>query len=147
MGYGKAFKQYNRSTIETASQLELIIMCYDKTILCLEQSKDHIRDKDFIKKAEKIKKALAIISELQACLDLEKGEKIAKSLDSLYTYLTSRIILADVQQNFSIFDECIKILSELKSGWEGIKPEKEEIAPVKNTADHEIPRLSHQVAV
>jgi flagellar protein FliS len=147
MYYGKAFKQYNRSSIDTASKLELIIMCYDKTILCLEQSKDHIRDKDFLKKAEKIKKALAIISELQSSLDLEKGEKIASCLNSLYTYLTSRILLADLQKNFSIFDECINILGELKSGWEGIRPEKEEPVPTTNTVDHEIPRLSHQVAV
>ena len=147
MDYGKAFKQYNRSSIETADKLELVIMCYDKTILCLQHSKDHIRDKDFVKKAEKIKKALAIISELQASLDLDKGGKIAASLDSLYTYLTSRILLADIQKNISIFDECINILSELKSAWEGIRQEKEESIAINNTTENEIPRLSHQIAV
>jgi flagellar protein FliS len=149
MDYGKAFRQYNRSSIETASKLELIIMCYDKAILCLEQSKDHIKDNNFIKKAEKIKLVLAIINELQVNLDLDKGGKIASSLDSLYTYLTGRILHADIKKDFSIFDECINILSELKGGWEGIKPEQEEpvSAPIKNTAEQEIPRLSHQIAV
>ncbi|MBN2418728.1 MAG: flagellar export chaperone FliS, partial [Deltaproteobacteria bacterium] len=142
-----AFKQYKRSSIETAGKLDLVIMCYDKAILCLQQSKDHIIDKNFINKGEKIKKTLDIINELQANLDLDKGGTIAKSLDSLYTYLTSRIILADVQKNLSIFDECITILGELKSAWEGIKLEKTEPAPVINRADHEIPRLSHQIAV
>ena len=98
MDYGKAFRQYNRSSVETASKLELIIMCYDKAILCLEKSKDHYRDNEISKKAEKIKKALAIISELQASLNLDEGENIAKSLDSLYTYLTNRIVLADIQK-------------------------------------------------
>jgi flagellar secretion chaperone FliS len=146
MDYGKAFKQYRRSSIETASKLELVIMCYEKSILFLQQSKEYIREKDFIKKSEKIKKVLDIINELQANLDLDKGGTIAKSLDSLYTYLTGRIILADIQKNLSIFDECINILSELKSGWEGIRPEQEEPAPVNTTVPHEIRRLSHQIA-
>ena len=122
-------------------------MCYDKAILCLKQTKDHLKENEYIKKAEKIKKALTIVSELQASLDLEKGEKIARSLDSLYTYLTSRIILADIQKNLSIFDECINILSELKSGWEGIRTEKEALATANTIATEEIPRLSHQIAV
>ena len=147
MDYGKAFKQYRRSSIETAGKLELVIMCYDKTILCLEQSKDHLKNEEYMKKADKIKKALDIICELQSSLDLDKGEKIARSLDSLYTYLIHRIVLADVQKNYSIFDECINILNELKSGWEGIRTEKEEPSHLNDTASQEIPRLSHQVAV
>ena len=147
MDYGKAFKQYKRSSIETADKLELVIMCYDKAILCLQQSKEHLRNNEIEVKVQKIQKALDIISELQSNLNFEKGDKIATSLDSLYTYLTNRIILADVQKDFSIFDECINILSELKSSWEGIKTEKEEPAPVNNTAGQEIPRLSNQIAV
>lgn len=147
MGYDKAFRQYKRSSIETADKLELIIMCYDKTILCLQQAKEHLRDIEIEKKVKKIQNALDIISELQSSLNFEQGDKIAKSLDSLYTYLTNRIILADIQKDFSIFNECINILSELKSGWEGIKTEKEELTPINNTAGQEIPRLSQQIAV
>ncbi len=146
MDYGKAFKQYNRSSIETASKLELVIMCYEKAVLCLQKSKEHIRDKEFTKKAEKIRTTLNIITELQANLNLDKGGTIAKRLDSLYTYLTSRILLADIQKNLAIFDECINILSELKSGWEGIRPEQEEPVPVNTAVPQEIRRLSHQIA-
>ena len=128
-------------------KLELVIMCYDKAILCLQQSKEHFRNNEIEIKVHKLQQALNIISELQANLNFEQGDKIAKSLDSLYTYLTNRIILADIQKDFSIFDECINILSELKSGWEGIKNEKNKITPINNTSGHDIPRLAHQVAV
>ena len=151
MDYSKAFNQYERSDIETAGQLDLIIMCYQKVILCLKQSKDHLENKIFDKKAHKVITALNILNELQSNLNFDKGGQIAKSLDSLYTYLTSRIIIADIQKNFSIFDECINILTELKSAWEGIKKEekgeKEELTPINNTAGQEIRRLSHQIAV
>lgn len=146
MDYGKAFRQYKRSSIETAGKLELIIMCYDNAILCLQQSKDHLENREIDKKAVKIQKALNIINELQSSLNFDKGDNIAKSLDSLYTYLTNRVILADIQKDFSIFNECINILTELKSAWEGIKPEKEKTDNVDTAAGQEIRRLSHQVA-
>ena len=147
MDYGKVFKQYRRSSIETADKLELVIMCYDKAILCLQHGKENLRNYEIEKKVKNIQKALDIITELQASLNFDKGDNIAKSLDSLYAYLSNRIILADIQKNYSIFDECINILSELKSGWEGIRTVKEKSASTNNTAGQEIPRLSHQIAV
>lgn len=147
MSYGKAFKQYKRSSIETAGKLDLIIMCYDKTILCLRQAKEHFKDNDIEKKALKIQKSLDIISELQISLNFDKGGEIAKGLDSLYSYLTKRIILADIQKDFVVFDECINILSELKSAWEGISTPKEKHMPMNNAANQGIKRLSHQIAV
>ena len=146
MDYGKAFSQYKRSSIETASKLELVIICYEHAILNLMHAKANLENRNIEKKAINIRKTLDIINELQASLNFDKGGKIAKSLDSLYTYLTNRIIIADVQKNFSILDECIHILSELKSAWEGIQTEKEQPASVNNSLDREIPRLSHQVA-
>ena len=147
MGYGKAFQQYKRSNVETAGKLELIVMCYDKVILNLQQSINHIQDKEILKKNEKIKNSLDIINELQASLNFEKGDKIAGNLDSLYTYLTSRILQADIDKDFIIFDECINILSELKSAWEGISTGKEEPVLTGNTMEQEVRRLPTQIAV
>jgi flagellar secretion chaperone FliS len=146
MDYGKAFRQYKRSSIETAGKLELIIMCYDKTILCLNQAKDHLREGEIPKKVAKLQNALDIIAELQSSLNFEKGGEIAKCLDSLYSYLTKRIILADIQKDYNIFDECIGILSELKSAWEGISSPKEEPVILDNNPSMEIRRLTHQIA-
>lgn len=147
MDYEKAFDQYNRSSIETAGKLDLIIMCYERAILFIRQAKDNLRNGETEKKAYKIQKVLDIINELQSSLNFDKGGIIAKNLDSLYSYITKRIILADIQKNHGIFDECIKILTELKSAWEGISEPKNEPAMVNNAADQEIRRLTHQVAV
>ena len=120
MVYGKLMNQYKKSNIETAGKLDLIIMCYEKAILCLKQAKDHIKEKEFKKKVPKVQKALYIINELQGCLDIEKGDQIAKNLDSIYTYLNRRILLGDIRKDLSIFDECVNILNELKSAWDEI---------------------------
>ena len=147
MDYEKAFDQYNRSSIETAGKLDLIIMCYERAILFIRQAKDNLRNGETEKKAYKIQKVLDIVNELQASLNFDKGGIIAKNLDSLYSYITKRVILADIQKNYNIFDECINILTELKSAWEGISEPKNEPAMVNDTAGQEIRRLTHQVAV
>ena len=125
MVYGKVLNQYKRSNIETAGKLDLILMCYDRAIQLLLQVKGHIREKEQIKKAHKVKKALDIINELQSCLDMEKGGQIARNLDSLYSYLTKRLLMGDIRKDLSVYDEAIRILSELKESWQTIKSEKD----------------------
>jgi flagellar secretion chaperone FliS len=125
MGYGKVLNQYKRSSIETAGKLDLVIMCYDKAILCLAQVKEHIKEKEVEKKVQKFQKALNIINELQCSLNLEKGGQIAKNLDSLYSYITKRLLVGDIKKDLSAYDESIHILNELKEAWQTIKSEED----------------------
>ena len=53
---------------------------------------------------------LAIIAELQNTLDLERGGKIATDLDSLYDWVTSRLLDATVQQNVRPIDDVVRVL-------------------------------------
>jgi flagellar secretion chaperone FliS len=124
MGYGKVLNQYKRSSIETASKLELVIMCYENAILCLNQVKEHIKEKEIEKKVQKFQKALSIINELQCSLNLEKGGQIAKNLDSLYSYITKRLLVGDINKDLSAYDESIHILTELIEAWQTIKSEE-----------------------
>jgi flagellar secretion chaperone FliS len=132
MGYGKLLSQYRRSNIETAGKIDLVIMCYENAILCLAQAKEHFKEKDIEKKVQKFEKALNLISSLQCCLDMEKGGQIAKNLDALYSYITKRLIVGDVQKDMKVYDESIRILSELLESWKAIK---------SSEADHEAPTM------
>lgn len=125
MAYGKVLNQYKRSNIETAGKLDLIIMCYERAIQLLGQAKDHIREKEVAKKALKVKKVLDIISELQGSLDIEKGGEIATNLDSLYSYMTKRLLVGDIRKDETAYDEAIRILSELNEAWHSIQNEQE----------------------
>lgn len=120
MGYGRVCKQYKMSNIETAGKLDLIIICYEKAILCLKQAKNHIKENEIEKKALKIQKVLDIINTLQGCLNIEEGGQVAKNLDAIYTYLNKRLLLGDIQKDMTAFDECANILTELKSAWKEI---------------------------
>jgi flagellar secretion chaperone FliS len=121
MVYGKSMNQYRRSSIETAGKLDLVIMCYEKAILCLSQAKELLKEKEVEKKILKFQQALNIISELQCSLNMEQGGQIAKNLDALYSYITKRLLVGDINKDLTSYDESIHILSELQEAWQTIK--------------------------
>lgn len=126
MAYGGVINNYKRTGIETAGKLDLVIMCYEKTIQLLMQAKRHFKENEIEEKARKMQKALDIINELQCCLNIEEGGQIAKNLDAIYTYLNKRLLLGDIKKELAVFDESVRILSELKEAWVGIASDGED---------------------
>ena len=81
-----------------------------------------------------MQKALDIINELKGCLNLNEGGQIASNLDAIYTYVTKKLLLGDINEDLSAIDECIDILAELKSAWVEISStEKKGILPIMST--------------
>ena len=71
-----------------------------------------------------VDRALAIIGELQGTLRMEEGGEIAKSLDTLYTYMTNRILDGSMRLDPRPFDEVVKLLTNLNSAWKTIAEPK-----------------------
>ena len=143
--YGKMLAQYQRTKVETAGKLELVIMCYEKILQALHEAKAFIAAKEYEKKAHKLQLALDIIHGLQASLNFEKGGQIAKNLDSIYSYVTRRLLQGDIQKDISVYDECIRILSELKEAWDKIaggQAEEDRVMPAQPTEKIDISRLA-----
>ncbi len=120
MNYSKQLRQYKKTHVETAGGIDLVIMCYEQAIHALKQSKDYYIKKNFIKKGKSLQKAMDIIYELQCALDFDKGGQIAKNLDAIYNYITRTLLEADLKGKLEVFDEAVKILTELKEAWENI---------------------------
>jgi flagellar protein FliS len=128
--------QYHRTTVETASKLELVIMCYEKAIQSLHEAKALIEAKEFEKKGKKLQLALDIINELQASLNFEKGGQIARNLDAIYGYIVRRLLQGDIQKDLKVYDESIRLLGELKEAWDqiaGHQAEDEKALPMSAT--------------
>ena len=124
MVYGKSLKNYDRTLIQTAGKLDLVIMCYEKAIQLLDQAKDHYLENETVKKVTKVQKVTNILNELNGALNMDEGGQIAVNLQSIYTYLIQRILSGDINKDPSAYDEAINILSELKEAWEQISSEE-----------------------
>ena len=120
MTYGKSLGLYKKTGVETAGKIDLVIMCYEKTIQFIIQSRAHFEEKDAEKETEMLEKAMAIISELRCSLNFEQGGQIAGNLDAIYDYCNRRLLKWAIERDLTAFDEVIRIMSELKGAWEEI---------------------------
>lgn len=124
------------SGVLSADPHKLIAMLYQGALLAIANAKNSMLRKDIPTKGAAISKALLIIDEgLQASLDKNVGGELALSLDALYTYMRSRLIFANVNNNIEALDEVTRLLSELQGAWDSIRQ------PILAAATAQIPQV------
>jgi len=120
---------YSKVGMETgvvaASPHKLIIMLFEGALLSISSAIQHMQAGNMEAKGKAISKAVSIIDEgLRASLDKKVGGEIALSLDSLYEYMVSRLMMANLKNQPKTLDEVHQLLSGLKDSWEAIDPNK-----------------------
>jgi flagellar protein FliS len=118
---------YAKVGIETgvvaASPHKLIIMLFDGALVALATALHHMKAGNVAGKGQAISKAIAIIdSGLRASLDHNVGGEIARNLDALYEYMSSRLMTANLQNSSEMIEEVQRLLQDLKGAWEAINP-------------------------
>ena len=129
IGYG--IQSYRKTSVVTTDPGKLVLMCYNGAIESLKIAIQKYKDKDFEGKYKAIKKTEDIIDELRCSLNFEKGGDIARNLESLYNYMTRKLILSDVNKDINGLNEVVGMLEELKSAWEIVFDKPAENKPSK----------------
>ena len=120
---------YQQTAVQTSSPTKLVVMLYEGAIRFLRQSIEAIGAKDFDRKRQSVDRAMAVIQHLQSTLD-KRGGAVSAELDRLYTYVTARILEGSGKLEVAPFEEAIKLLTVLLSGWEEIaKKDQEQAVP------------------
>ncbi len=112
---------YQKTAIETADPLQLIVLCYEAAISDIKDAMEFHARNEMDDAYRKIRHAQDIITELLVGLDYERGGEIARKLNQLYNFVLRQLIGINSRKDTSIYGHLVKILSELKDGWEGIK--------------------------
>lgn len=115
-----ALRQYKSTQITTADQGKLVLMMYDGAIQFIEIAIGKIKENDIAGKGLYISKAQAVISELTASLDTEKGGEIAASLEKLYVFVSSQLQTANINKDIKPLEVSNRLLGTLREGWKGI---------------------------
>ncbi len=110
---------YKETQIKTANQSKLIIMLYDGAIRNINLAVECMKDKHhkFDTISSTIVKAQDIIAELMVSLDFERGGEIAANLFSIYTFMNSRLLDANLKKEEAPLSEVKKMLIELREAW------------------------------
>jgi len=127
MNTAKALKAYNtvgvESSVDSADPHKLILLLYQGALLAIASAKNQILRQEIAAKGASISHAIAIIERgLKGSLDVQRGGDLAKNLDDLYTYMTQRLLLANQRNDTALLDEVSRLLIELRTAWESIRP-------------------------
>ncbi|MFV3406109.1 MULTISPECIES: flagellar export chaperone FliS [Pseudomonas] len=119
-----ALRQYQKvngvAQTSEASPHRLVQMLMQGGLDRLAQAKGAIARKDVAQKGILIGKAIDIIGGLREGLDLENHAESLADLDSLYTYMSRRLVEANVKSDPAIIDEVARLLITVKEGWDAI---------------------------
>ncbi len=107
-----------KARVESASPGELIALLFEGLITSLTEVKVAIGNGDLKLKAEKISKAISILSALRESLKDDGGGDISHNLDRLYDYMQRKIISANQSLNTDDVDEVVELIVIIKSGWD-----------------------------
>jgi len=103
--------------IKTATPEMVIVKLYEGALRFIRAAKANQESGKIAGRAAAIAKSLAIINELQHSLNLEDGGDIARNLDSLYFYVTDRLLEANVRGTVQPLDDASGVLSTLNEAW------------------------------
>jgi flagellar secretion chaperone FliS len=121
MTYNMALRNYQKTKVQTADTLNLVIMCYDAAIQDLREAKMLHENQAMEKTYNRIRHAQDLITELLVGLDYERGGEIALNLSRVYNFILRQLLGINSRRDTSIYNHLIRILEELRDAWQQIR--------------------------
>ena len=91
-------------------------MLYDGAIRFMSEARNAIARNDVRARTEATRRALDIVSELQSTLNVKEGGDIARELDRLYMYMSTKLVEV-TRGDAGAADEIHKLLCTLRDGF------------------------------
>jgi flagellar protein FliS len=114
--YATVRQAYAESSVMTASSEQLVVMLYDGAIRFLRQSAEHMRAGNREQARERMRRAEAVIDELNRTLDMDYGD-VPQRLRSIYLFCKRQLIRANLDSDPRRIDGVARLLAELREAW------------------------------
>lgn len=120
--FANAYLQVGAETaITDANPHHLVTMLFDGCLDAVAQARGAMRSGQIEIKGRAIGRAARIVEEgLRGALDLRDGGNLAADLDGLYSYITTRLTLANLRDDEAALEECQRLIAPLRDAWHGI---------------------------
>ena len=133
--YSNYQNAYKKASVNTLDQNKLIIMLYDGAIKNANFAVQYMESGEIEKVHDSLIKTKNIVTELLATLNMEHGGEIAKNLKSLYSYMFSQLIEANMEKKSEPVLNVIDLLKELRGAWVQIREKKKPEEKKGNASD------------
>lgn len=126
-GFASAYARVGIETsVNSASAHKLIELLFNGFMDSVALARGAMRAGQIEAKGKAISRAACIIDEgLKAGLNLKAGGRLALDLDSLYAYVALRLMAANLRNDESALDECVRLIEPLRDAWITIGPQVE----------------------
>ena len=118
MAVNNACAQYNNNKVLTASPAELTLLLYEGAIKFCNIAMMGIEEKNIQKAHDNIKKAQAIIEELQATLN--HSYKVAEDFDNVYRYIYDLLVQANMHKDKEILERALTEIRGMRDTWKEV---------------------------
>lgn len=109
----------------SAGPHRLVAMLFEGLLDSMNQARGAIRSGNLEAKGKSIGRAVRIVEEgLRAALDMRAGA-LANDLQQLYSYITLRLTQANLRNDESAIEECMRLIVPVKDAWDAIAEQVE----------------------
>lgn len=118
-GYGAGAYQQVRSHggVESADPHGLITLLMDGAIERLVKARAHMQRGEVAAKGELIGRCINIVGGLRDGLDPSVQTPLVEQLDSLYDYMSRRLLWANLRDDVGALDEVSRLMQQLRDSW------------------------------
>lgn len=106
------YQQYQRQSVMTMTQGEMLTKLYDEVIKQMSGAKICLTEKDLSGVNNALQKAQRILFYLKSTLDFKY--EISGNLDALYDFFIERTVQANLKKDAAILDEIIPMIEDLR---------------------------------
>lgn len=115
MALNNPYAKYQENTVFTASPEELTLMLYNGLVKFIMKAQQAIDKNDIEQTNNDIIRAQDIVTELRSSLD-HKYE-ISKQLDSLYEFIYTWLVNANLKKDNKKLEEVLVIVKDMRDTW------------------------------
>jgi flagellar protein FliS len=115
----KAFSKsaYVQNHFTSMSPARVVLALYDGVLVNIQKAVASLEDSDLSSQGEAVSKALQIVAELQASLNLKDGGEVGAALFRLYDYVTMELVRSNVHDDRDGLMMCGSLIQEVRDGW------------------------------
>lgn len=118
MAVNNAYAQYNNNKVLTASPAELTLLLYEGAIKFCNIAMMGLEENNIQKTHDNIKKAQAIIEELQSTLN--HSYKVAEDFDNVYHYVYSLLTDANIHKDKETLERALNEIRGMRDTWKEV---------------------------
>lgn len=112
---------YRKTATTTASPGELVLMLFDGALRFMAAAELGFQEENFARRNEQvhnnIMRTQAIITELQATLNMEKGGEFSENLYRLYDFMQSQLNQANREKNVDKIKVVVGFVQDIREAW------------------------------